>query len=227
MVRTHLNHFVHETFSVSSMTPIHNFPRVRTVMRFLVSCLFSLLPVLTLSQDTLVSSQCGRICDEFVYETEDLGICFSSDSAAIWNTTSGECMVTLDASLEPVSYTSLIFTAGVTPAVRRQIGDECWDNVPKVVATWIIRNHENFDPQAMCRTYPTNSPSLGWEMRYEMAVYGFNDCASLVDLHQNALGRCVRYMADARAFATFAYMLGLIIALVLFIMALAYCCECY
>ncbi len=196
-------------------------------MKFIPSCLVYLLQVLTLTHSHLFSTQCGTRCDNFGYETEDLGICFSSDNAVIWNTTSGECMVTLDASLEPVSYTSLIFTAGATPAVRRQVGDECWDNVPYVVATWIIRNYENFDPQAMCRTYPTNSPSLGWEMRYEMTVYGFKDCSSLVDLHQNALGRCVRYMADARAFATFAYIIGLLIVLVLCIMSCMCCCECF
>ena len=196
-------------------------------MKSFASCFLVLLPLLTRAQSHIVSTQCDRICNEFVYETEDLGICFSPNNAAIWNTTSGECMVTLGASLEPVSYTSLIFTAGVTPAVRRKIGDECWDYVPKVVATWIIRNRENFDPQAMCHTYPTNSPSLGWEMRYEMTVYGFNDCSSLVELHQNALGRCVRNMADARAFATFAYMLGLLIGVVICILGCMCCCECF
>lgn len=175
--------------------------------------------------------KCGSICGEFSRENGDLGICSSSDKAEIWNSTSGECIVSMDAELKPVSYSSLIFTLGVTPAVRRQIGKECWDHSPETVATWILRSFDSFDLEAACHTFPTNSPSLGWDMRYDMKVFGFSDCSSLVELHQNSLAECVRHKADARAFATLGYMIvvfcGILLFLFLCFAACSCCCDCW
>lgn len=163
------------------------------------------------------AASCGIVCPEFAYERGDLAVCSSRDNSQIWNTTSGECQVSIDASLEIVSYLSLIFTAGVTPAVRYQIGTECWDYVPEDVAVAIISNNDGFAVDVFCDSHPRNSPSLGWEMRYDMKTNGYKDCASLVVFHEDYLVACTRLHADARALATFGYMIGVLVAVVLLI----------
>jgi len=122
--------------------------------------------------------------------------------------------VNMDASLEIVSYMSLIFTVGVTPAVRSQIGNECWEYVPEKVAIAIVENEEFFESSVVCSSHPYNSPSLGWEMRYVMESKGYDDCASLIILHEDFLVSCTRLHADARALATFAYMFAILIGLI-------------
>ncbi|CAM9205664.1 unnamed protein product [Pylaiella littoralis] len=163
------------------------------------------------------AASCGIICREFAHERGDLAVCSSRDNSQIWNTTSGECQVSIDASLEIVSYMSLIFTAGVTPAVRYQIGNECWDFVPENVAVAIISNNDGFAADAFCDSHPTNSPSLGWEMRYDIKTNGYKDCASLVVLHEDYLVACTRLHADARGLATFGYMIAILVTGVLLI----------
>lgn len=173
----------------------------------------TLLPFVA-SASSVVS--CGDICTDFAYERNDLAVCSSRDNAEIWNTTSGECKLRIGANLKTVSYMSMIFTLGVTPAVRHPIGDECWDYVPENVAVSIIGNLANFDQESVCDSHPSNSPSIGWEMRYTMETRGYNDCASLVVLHDDYLVSCVRLHADARSLATSAYFLAIAIGLMLF-----------
>ena len=180
--------------------------------------------LVTPSQSHETETICGELCGDFVHMNGDLGILSAKNRAEIWNTTSGECLVTMISSLNPVSYSSLITTFGVTPAIRRNIGKDCWDYSPETVSMWILRKFDGFDKEAICHTYPTNSPSLGWEMRYEMEVTGFNDCSSLVTLHENSIGECVRHLADARAFATFCYMIVVFIALVICCFLGLLCC---
>jgi len=155
-------------------------------------------------------------------------VCSSRDTAQIWNTTSGDCHVHIDADLRTVSYMSMIFTLGVTPAVRYPIGDECWHYVPEDIAAAIIKSGEYFDADSVCHAHPLNSPSLGWEMRYVAEMRGYKDCASLVVLHEDFLISCTRLHADARALATFAYML--IIAIGMFCVLCLPCicmCDCW
>lgn len=163
------------------------------------------------------SSSCttSDICADFAYERDDLGICSWRDNAQIWNTTSKECYVNVDANLRTVSYMSQIFTLGVTPAVRYPIGEDCWHYVPENVAVAIVQNKEYFDGDSVCDSHPRNSPSLGWEMRYVMETKGYMDCASLVVLHEDYLASCARHHADARALATSGYMLIVAIGIVL------------
>lgn len=171
----------------------------------------------------------GDVCENFSVNKKDLGVCSYRDRAEIWNSTSGELLVSMETELKPVSYSSLVFTAGVVYAVRRKIGKECWDYVPEDVATWILTNEQNFDVDAECKTYPINSPSLGWDARYEMETLGYNDCSALVDLHENSLIRCGRYKADERGFATFGYMIAILIGLIVFFLvctgACTLCCD--
>lgn len=162
------------------------------------------------------AQQCGEICTDFVKEHDDLALCSARNTAQIWNTTSGECEVRLDADLDIVSYMSLIFSAGVTPGVRYQIGKNCWDYVPENVASAIMGNPEYF-VHVGCESHPWNSPSLGWEMRYTMKIAGYNDCASVIVLHEDYLRSCVRLHADARALATLGYFIGILVFL---------CCCC-
>lgn len=156
---------------------------------------------------------CGNVCNSFSYEFDDLAVCSSKDRAQIWNTTSGECQMQIDAKLKIVSYMSLIFTAGVTPAVRYPIGTECWNYVPENVGVAVIENRDFFEAEAVCDSHPRSSPSLGWEMRYVMESKGYSDCASVIVLHEDYLASCVRLHADARALATFAYMLAIAIGM--------------
>jgi hypothetical protein len=172
---------------------------------------------------TLASgASCGKICTDFVYESGDLAVCSSVDSAQIWNTTSGDCHVNMDADLKFVSYMSLIFTFGVTPAVRHPIGKECWDYVSENVAVAIIETGHHFNNDSVCHSHPKNSPSLGWEMRYVMETTGYDDCASLVVLHEDFLISCVRHDTDARALATFAY--GIAMCIGLLVVCVLPCC---
>lgn len=159
---------------------------------------------------------CGQICDDFVLELDDLAICSSKDNAYIWNTTSTECQVRIDADFKIVSYMSTIFTMGVTHAVRKPIGKECWDYVPENVAKSIISNVEYFAKDIVCDSHPFNSPSLGWEARYTTETKGYNDCASIVILNNDYLASCVRLHADGRALATFAYFLAMLVGLFCF-----------
>ncbi|CAM9982985.1 unnamed protein product [Ectocarpus sp. 4 AP-2014] len=160
-------------------------------------------------------ASCGPICPDFMYESGDLAVCSSTDNAQIWNTTSGECHVNMDADLKIVSYMSLIFSFGVTLAVRHPIGNECWNHVPENVAVAIIQNDHHFNTDSICDSHPKNSPSLGWEMRYVMETTGYDDCASLVALHEDYLISCTRLHADARSLATSAYLLFLTIGMIL------------
>ena len=123
----------------------------------------------------------------------------------------------IDAKLKIVSYMSMIFTLGVTPAVRYPIGTECWDYVPENVAVAVIESRDFYEIDSVCDSHPINSPSLGWEMRYVMETSGYSDCASLIVLHDDYLASCVRLHADARAFGTFGYML---------IVAIGIACVC-
>lgn len=156
-----------------------------------------------------MSEPCGnKICTDFSYEKNDLAVCAAPDAAQIWNTTSGDCHVQINADLRIVSYMSIIFTLGVTPAVRFPIGDECWNYVPEKIAVSILQSTEYFDADAICHVHPVDSPSLGWEMRYVGDTKGYADCASLAVLHQDNLVSCTRLHADSRALATFSYMLS-------------------
>ena len=174
-------------------------------------------------------TSCGKICTDFGYQSDDLAVCASRDHAQIWNTTSGECQMNFQAKLRIVSYMSMIFTVGVTPAVRYPIGTECWDYVPENIAISIIENMDFFETESVCDSHPSNSPSLGWEMRYVMESTGFYDCASLIVLHEDYLVSCVRLHADARALATFAYMLAVYVGIFciccLPIWCLCGCCD--
>ena len=170
-------------------------------------------------------TSCGTICTDFVHEWDDLAVCSSRDHAQIWNTTSGECQVHIDAKLRIVSYMSMIFTLGVTPAVRHPIGKECWNYVPENIAVSIIESTDFLEIEAFCDSHPRNSPSLGWEMRYVMESSGYSDCASLIVLHEDYLASCVRLHADARALATFAYMLAIAIGII-FVCCVPCCCLC-
>lgn len=169
--------------------------------------------VLLFCMTSTSGASCGTICANFVHEQDDLAVCSSRDSAQIWNTTSGECEVHIDANLRIVSYMSMIFTVGVTPAVRYQIGKECWDYVPENVAVAVIESKDDFEIDAVCDSHPRSSPSLGWEMRYVMESIGYSDCASLVVLQEDYLASCVRLHADARALATFGYMLAILVGM--------------
>lgn len=131
----------------------------------------------------------------------------------------------MDADLRTVSYMSQIFTLGVTPAVRYPIGEDCWHYVPENIAVAIVQNVQNFEKDSVCDSHPGNSPSLGWEMRYVMETKGYADCASLVVLHEDYLVSCVRHHADARALATFGYMLIIVIGFIL-VVCLPCCCLC-
>lgn len=164
---------------------------------------------------------CGEVCTDFSHVQNDLGICSSKHSAQIWNTTSGECQVRMESELEIVSYMSMIFTAGVTPAVRYQIGKKCWHGVPEEVAKSIVSSDAAFDEYAACDSHPYNSPSLGWEMRYSMKTSGYKDCASLILMNNDYLASCVRLHADGRALATFGYLLGI----AMFLLACLFCCS--
>lgn len=171
--------------------------------------------------------QCGSVCTDFAYESDDLAVCSGKNHAQIWNTTLGECQVELTASLNPVSYLSLIFTAGVTPAVRYPIGrNDCWDYVPERVAASLVAEIRGtggglVDVDAFCESHPGNSPSLGWEMRYVLKARGYASCASLIVVHDNYLASCTKLHADARALATFAYMIS--VALGMFVVCFMPC----
>lgn len=168
-----------------------------------------------LALDPAATYPTSDICTDFVYENNDLGICSWRDHAQIWNTTSGECKVHFQADLRTVSYISQIFTLGVTPAVRYQIDGDCWHHVPENIAVAIVQNGDYFDGDSICVSHPRNSPSLGWEMRYAMETKGYEDCASVVILHDDYLASCTRQYADARALVTLAYMLIVAIGIVL------------
>lgn len=181
-------------------------------MKLLVFCLLYYVASAT-------ATPCGtsEICTTIVYEKDDMAVCSARDNAQIWNTTSGECSVHMEADLRTVSYLSQIFTLGVTPAVRYQIGDECWHYVPENVAIAIVQNEEQFDTHSVCDSHPYSSPSLGWEMRYVMETRGYRDCASLVVLHEDYLVSCARLHADGRALATLAYMLIVVLGMFVFL----------
>ncbi|CAM9866011.1 unnamed protein product [Ectocarpus sp. 12 AP-2014] len=115
----------------------------------------------------------------------------------------------MDAELKTVSYLSLIFSFGVTPAVRHPLGDECWNHVPEKIAVSIITTGRHFHTDSVCHSHPGNSPSVGWEMRYVMETTGYDDCASVVVLHEDFLASCVRLHADERSLATSAYFLAI------------------
>lgn len=165
------------------------------------------------------------VCNDFAYDNDGLGVCSWRDNAQVWNTTSGECLVHLDADLRTVSYMSQIFTLGVTPAVRYPIGKDCWHYVPENIAVAIAQDENYFDSDSVCDSHPLSSPSLGWEMRYVMETKGYVDCASLVVLHDDYLVSCVRHHADARALATFGYMLAVAIGIFV-VVCLPLCCLC-
>lgn len=173
-----------------------------------------------------VASQ-GLGCDSFVYEKDDLGVCSETDSASIFNTTSGDLLVELDARLETVSYTSLIFTFGVVHAVRLPIGIDCWSSVPEQVALSLVNDPESFSEDAVCRSHPTNSPSLGWETRFEMDSTGYAKCSDIIDIHEDHLRGCVRFHADRRAFATFGYMMGILAGFVVLAVVCVFFCGCF
>ena len=183
----------------------------------------TLLLLLSRCTTPAAGASCGAICTDFVYESGDLAVCSSTDNAQIWNKTSGDCHVTMNADLKIVSYMSLIFSAGVTLAVRHPIGEECWTSVPENVAVAVIETHHHFNPDSICDSHPRNSPSLGWEMRYVMETTGYDDCASLVVLHEAYLISCTRLHADARSLATSAYFLALVIGIIL--MCVLPCCT--
>lgn len=170
---------------------------------------------------------CGTICTDFAHEWDDLAVCSSRDSAQIWNTTSGECQVHIDTDLRTVSYMSQIFTLGVTLAVRYPIGKKCWDYVPENVAIAIIESTDFYETDSVCDSHPRNSPSLGWEMRYVMDSSGYSDCASMIVLHEDYLASCVRLHADARALATFGYMLAVAIGMLCVCCVPLRACGCW
>ena len=53
-------------------------------------------------------------------------------------------------------------------------------------------------------------------MRYAMESKGYGDCASLIVIHEDFLKSCTRLNADARALATFAYMLSIAFGFIVF-----------
>lgn len=99
--------------------------------------------------------------------------------------------------------------------------------MPENVAIAIVQNGEYFDASSVCDSHPYSSPSLGWEMRYVMETRGYRDCASLVVLHNDYLLSCMRLHADARAFATFGYMLGIAIGLFVILCIPYILCGCH
>lgn len=190
--------------------------------------MFNIILVLIFVFESANSETCptSEICSDFAFENDGLGVCSWRDVSQIWNTTSQECYVHMEAELRTVSYMSQIFTLGVTPAVRYQIGEDCWHYVPENIAVAIVQNAgDYFDVDSICDSHPYNSPSLGWEMRYVMETKGYTDCASLVVLHDDYLVSCVRHHADARALATLGYMLIIAIGFIL-VVCLPCCCLC-
>lgn len=169
------------------------------------AALFSSLVTSSLAID------CGEPCNDFSHEQGGLHVCSSDDYADIRNTTSGECLVSLKAKLKVVSHIDQFFTAWVTPVVRRNIGPSCWNNVPREVATSIIADTENFNALSTCRTNPNNSPSLEKEMEYYMNTEGYSDCASVVLLHENALGECVKNLKTLRGFLSVMYIITILV----------------
>ncbi len=119
--------------------------------------------MLPLNMASASGTPCGpvEVCAQYAYENEEMAVCSSRDSAQIWNTTSGECQVHIDADLRTVSYMSQIFTFGVTPAVRYRIGEDCWNFVPENVAIAIIQNEIQFDPESVCASHPYNEIRSG------------------------------------------------------------------
>ena len=63
------------------------------------------------------------------------------------------------ADLTTVSYMSQIFTLGVTPAVRYQLGEDCWHDTPKNIAAAIVRNGDYFDD---CLQFSSGELSVSW-----------------------------------------------------------------
>ena len=179
----------------------------------LFSSLF-LFPSLVTSS---LAIDCGEPCDNFAHEQGGLHICSSDDYADIRNTTSGECLVSLKAKLKVVSHADQFFTAWVTPIVRKNIGPSCWNHVPRTVATTIIADAENFNALSTCRTNPNNSPSLEKEMEYYMNIEGYSDCASVVLLHENALGECVKNLRTLRGFLSAMYIITILLCIFVFI----------
>lgn len=156
---------------------------------------------------------CKEPCIYFSHVQGGLHICSSADYAEIRNTTSGECLVSLKANLKVVSHFDQFLTFWVTPVVRRNIVPSCWDHAPKKVAMTIIADTDNFNAESMCTTNPDNSPSLEKEMEYFMDVSGYSDCASVVILHQEFLGYCVKNLKSLRGFATVVYISAVIISI--------------
>ena len=202
----------------------------RTRIPDMKSSFFASLLLFCVASVSTSATPCGssEICNDFAYEKDDLVVCSARDMAQIWNTTTGDCHVHIDADLRTVSYMSMIFTVGVTPAVRYPIGDECWHYVPENIAAAIVQSGEYFDADSVCHSHPLSSPSLGWEMRYVAETRGYKDCASLVVLHEDYLVSCVRLHADARALATFAYMLAIAICMFIVVCLPCMCmCDCF
>lgn len=162
-----------------------------------------------------LSLECEEPCVYYRHEQGGLHICSTTDYAEIRNTTSGECLVSLKANLKTVSHFDQFYTFGVTPVVRRNIGSDCWDSTPENVAKSIIADTYNFNAESMCRTNPDNSPSMEKEMEYFMDVSGYSDCASVVILHQEILGDCVKNLKTLRGFASVMYIITVIIGIIL------------
>lgn len=160
---------------------------------------------------------CGEPCTDFSHEQGGLHVCSSTDSADIWNTTSEECLVSLNAKLKVVSHLDFFFTFGVAEVVRRNIGSNCWDYVSEEIAKTIIADTDNFNVVSVCSTSPDKSPSLENEMGYFMDVIGYSDCASVVILHQNFLGECVKNLKTLREFASVMYIIAVILGIFVFL----------
>lgn len=177
--------------------------------------MFNLLKTITFISlfSTASAIDCGKECSKFSYEKGELGICSKKNSAEIWNITSGECIISMNSSLDIVSYTSVILSFGAVFAVRRQIGANCWDNTPTDVALSVITNTDKFEEHAFCENHPYHSPSIGWEVRYKMRVNGYNDCASIIIIHEDAISECYRLHADGRGWATIGYLIAVFVGL--------------
>ncbi len=66
---------------------------------FLIPATAFLLPFLaSASVEPLVES-CGGICSDLKYQTGELALCSTKNSADIWNTTSAECQLHIGADL--------------------------------------------------------------------------------------------------------------------------------
>lgn len=166
---------------------------------------------------------CGEICTEFIYESEELSICSSKNKAQIWNTTDGTCVAYFTDDFKIVSYTQLILTLGVSIAVRRPIGRDCWDFSPENVAMSVIESGK-FNSRAHCRTTTYNSGSMMWEVAHYMNVFGYEDCEDIVILHNNYHQGCEMHDKDARTWATIAYFLGILIGLLGCFACVSCCC---